>query len=90
MLVIVVCVCVQDFLGKSDPYLEFAKQNTDGTFTVTHRTQVTLIVYVSECFARVARLVCRIFGRWLSQVIAFLDKLQFVNDLSHTNHKPYM
>ena len=35
-----VCVYVQDFLGKSDPYLEFAKQNTDGTFTIVHRTQV--------------------------------------------------
>ena len=85
MLVIVLCVRVQDFLGKSDPYLEFAKQNTDGTFTVVHRTQVTLIAYVSECFSCVAMLVSRIFGRWLSQVIAFKDKLQFVIDMSHTD-----
>ena len=30
----------QDFLGKSDPYLEFAKENPDGSYTTTHRTQV--------------------------------------------------
>ena len=37
---------MQDFLGKSDPYLEFAKENPDGSFTVVHRTQVTMIVCV--------------------------------------------
>ena len=31
---------LQDFFGKSDPYLEFAKENPDGTFTTTYRTQV--------------------------------------------------
>jgi hypothetical protein len=30
----------KDFLGKSDPYLEFAKENPDGSYTTTHRTQV--------------------------------------------------
>lgn len=29
----------KDFFGKSDPYLEFAKENPDGTFTTVHRTQ---------------------------------------------------
>ena len=33
--------CMQDFLGKSDPYLEFAKENPDGSFTTVHRTEVT-------------------------------------------------
>lgn len=31
----------KDFLGKSDPYLEFAKQNPDGTFTPVHTTEVS-------------------------------------------------
>ncbi len=35
--------CMQDFLGKSDPYLEFAKENPDGSFTTVHRTEVTII-----------------------------------------------
>ncbi|XP_064398173.1 copine-1-like [Halichondria panicea] len=29
----------KDFLGKSDPYLEFAKENPDGSFTSVHRTE---------------------------------------------------
>ena len=33
---------IQDFLGKSDPYLEFAKENLDGTFSVVYRTQVIM------------------------------------------------
>ena len=32
---------LQDFLGKSDPYLEFQKQNPDGSFSVVHRTMVS-------------------------------------------------
>ena len=32
---------IQDFLGKSDPYLEFAKQNPDGSFSPVHRTEVS-------------------------------------------------
>lgn len=32
---------LQDFLGKSDPYLEFAKQNPDGSFTPVHSTEVS-------------------------------------------------
>ena len=35
---------MQDFLGKSDPYLEFAKENPDGSFTSVHRTEVLLVV----------------------------------------------
>lgn len=27
-------------MGKSDPYLEFAKQNPDGSFTPVHNTEV--------------------------------------------------
>ena len=30
----------QDFFGKSDPYLEFAKENRDGSFSSVHRTEV--------------------------------------------------
>lgn len=30
----------KDFLGKSDPYLEFSKQNPDGTFTPVYKTEV--------------------------------------------------
>lgn len=30
----------KDFMGKSDPYLEFWKENDDGTWTVAHRTEV--------------------------------------------------
>ena len=35
---------MQDFFGKSDPYLEFAKENPDGSFTTVHRTEVTVMV----------------------------------------------
>lgn len=30
----------KDFLGKSDPYIEIQKQNPDGSWQVTHRTEV--------------------------------------------------
>lgn len=30
----------KDLFGKSDPYLEFTKQNPDGSFSVVHRTEV--------------------------------------------------
>jgi len=36
-----VCCCfLQDFLGKSDPYLEILKGNSDGSWSVIHRTEV--------------------------------------------------
>ena len=28
--------------GKSDPYLEFSKENSDGSYTVVHRTEVRI------------------------------------------------
>ena len=34
---------VQDFFGKSDPYLEFARQNPDGTYSAVHRIPVSLV-----------------------------------------------
>ena len=34
---------IQDFFGKSDPYLEFAKQNADGSYSVVHRTEVGVV-----------------------------------------------
>lgn len=30
----------KDLLGKSDPYLELARENPDGTFSKVHRTEV--------------------------------------------------
>ena len=30
----------KDFLGKSDPYLEFSKLKSDGSSVVVHRTEV--------------------------------------------------
>ncbi|GAB1601873.1 copine-3-like isoform X2 [Argonauta hians] len=30
----------KDFLGKSDPFLEFSRQNSDGSWQVVHRTEV--------------------------------------------------
>uniref|UniRef100_A0AAX7SP12 Copine-3 n=1 Tax=Astatotilapia calliptera TaxID=8154 RepID=A0AAX7SP12_ASTCA len=35
-----VCLFVQDFFGKSDPYLEFHKQGEDGKWMLVHRTEV--------------------------------------------------
>ena len=32
--------CLQDFLGKSDPYLEISRANEDGSFTVVHKSEV--------------------------------------------------
>ena len=37
-------IFIQDFLGKSDPYLELARSKEDGTFVVLHRTEVINIV----------------------------------------------
>lgn len=37
---------MQDFLGKSDPYLEFARSKEDGTFVVVHRTEVSVEILV--------------------------------------------
>ena len=37
-------ISIQDFLGKSDPYLELARSKEDGTFVVVHRTEVIDIV----------------------------------------------
>ena len=37
-------IFIQDFLGKSDPYLELARSKEDGTFVVVHRTEVIDIV----------------------------------------------
>jgi len=34
------CVFLQDFMGKSDPYLEFSRQMPDGKFVAVHRTEV--------------------------------------------------
>ena len=31
---------LQDFLGKSDPYLQFSRQMPDGRLQVVHRTEV--------------------------------------------------
>lgn len=35
-------VTVQDFFGKSDPYLEFHKQGEDGKWMLVHRTEVRI------------------------------------------------
>lgn len=32
----------QDLFGKSDPYLEFHKQTSDGTWLLVHRTEVSV------------------------------------------------
>ena len=37
---VLICYITQDFFGKSDPYLEFSKENPDGSFSAVHRTQV--------------------------------------------------
>ena len=39
---------VQDFLGKSDPYLDFARQNPDGTYSAVHRIPVSLSVLFGD------------------------------------------
>ena len=35
---------LQDLLGKSDPYLEFASESPDGNFSVVHRTEVSSVL----------------------------------------------
>ena len=45
----IVRVFVQDFFGKSDPYLEFEKGNPDNTFSPVHRTEVCVS---DECRAK--------------------------------------
>lgn len=41
---------LQDFLGKSDPYLEILKGNPDGSWQVVHRTEVSLIMHVQKTY----------------------------------------
>ena len=36
----------QDFLGKSDPYLEISKRASDGSWQVVHRTEVSQIFFI--------------------------------------------
>ena len=43
-LSIISCISIQDFLGKSDPFLELARSKEDGTFVVVHRTEVINIL----------------------------------------------
>lgn len=47
-------MCVQDFFGKSDPYLEFHKQGEDGKWMLVHRTEVrncdTVTAFISRRF----------------------------------------
>lgn len=49
-----VCLFVQDFFGKSDPYLEFHKQGEDGKWMLVHRTEVShwqrLNLPSSDCY----------------------------------------
>lgn len=60
----VVCITLQDFLGKSDPYLEFAKQNSDGSFTPVHTTEVSdIMVKRSHLYACMGVCVCDTY-RW--------------------------
>jgi len=35
---------VQDFMSKSDPYLQFSRQMPDGRLQVVHRTEVRIIL----------------------------------------------
>uniref|UniRef100_A0AAY5EH56 C2 domain-containing protein n=1 Tax=Electrophorus electricus TaxID=8005 RepID=A0AAY5EH56_ELEEL len=39
-LFIVICFITQDLFGKSDPFLEFFKQDDDGKWLLVHRTEV--------------------------------------------------
>ena len=40
-IVAFLCVCcVQDFFGKSDPYLVFSRKNHDGSFSAVHKSPV--------------------------------------------------
>ena len=51
---------VQDFMGKSDPYLQFARQNSNGSYTVVHKipvsqsNTVTYVTYLAhqDCFTQ--------------------------------------
>ena len=44
---------VQDFMGKSDPYLQFARQNSNGSYTVVHKIPVSQSNLAhQDCFTR--------------------------------------
>ena len=51
---------VQDFFGKSDPYLEFHKQGEDSKWMLVHRTEVShrwglkapMVVTVMSCHSQ--------------------------------------
>ena len=45
----------QDFLGKSDPYLEILRATSDGSWQVVHRTEVSVFV---TCNLSVLLLCC--------------------------------
>lgn len=40
--------CLQDFLGKSDPFLEFYKQSDAGMWQLVYRSEV---VFLHRCFS---------------------------------------
>lgn len=43
---------MQDLFGKSDPYLEFHKQTSDGNWLMVHRTEVN--IWIQKCRVEVS------------------------------------
>ena len=79
---------IQDFLGKSDPYLEFKKQNPDGSFSVVHRTQVSCHPIENESRASLYRFHSEIlasmwvpnpFKRSLDAILVHVDCINKCN-----------
>ena len=40
---------LQDFLGKSDPYLQFSRQNPDGSYSPVHKIPVCFTFCLVSC-----------------------------------------
>lgn len=47
---------MQDFFGKSDPYLEFHKQGEDGKWMLVHRTEVSHPWGITRTFIKLSLL----------------------------------
>lgn len=58
---------LQDFMGKSDPFLEISRQASDGSWQVVHRTEVSPTSILYLCFIQKSR---HMYMMWYKELIS--------------------
>lgn len=62
---------LQDFMGKSDPFLEISRQASDGSWQVVHRTEVSPTSILYLCFSQKSR---HMYMMWYKELISNLTQ----------------